>query len=221
MPNESDADNLVMPADSSRVAEDLMCITCGYNLRGLDRTGGCPECGLSAQHTISSRQGMTKRDLATLAFRVIALWHLISEVADTAPGYFFSPINSFADMVSFLIWLSVIALLVLLWWKAPWLATKAVTHDGPVSVGEIWKSTDVMALVMTALGIVLMTWGVAGFAWSLAEWLRDEYRGWALSNMAGASISFIIGLVLVLGSEFIARLIVWLRTAGTGQRDPQ
>ena len=27
------------------IGEDLPCVRCGYNLRGLDVTGTCPECG--------------------------------------------------------------------------------------------------------------------------------------------------------------------------------
>jgi hypothetical protein len=32
---------------AGRLAEDLACIKCGYNLRGADAEGACPECGLA------------------------------------------------------------------------------------------------------------------------------------------------------------------------------
>ncbi len=37
--------------DAGRMAEDLPCIGCGYNLRGLMPTGGCPECGRAVAHS--------------------------------------------------------------------------------------------------------------------------------------------------------------------------
>ena len=37
--------------DAGRMAEDLPCIGCGYNLRGLFPTGGCPECGRVVAHS--------------------------------------------------------------------------------------------------------------------------------------------------------------------------
>ena len=30
------------------VDQDVLCVICGYNLRGLDRSGNCPECGTAA-----------------------------------------------------------------------------------------------------------------------------------------------------------------------------
>ncbi len=34
-------------AEPAHVSEDLLCLKCGYNLRGLDFRGSCPECGTS------------------------------------------------------------------------------------------------------------------------------------------------------------------------------
>ena len=35
-----------------RLAQDLLCIQCHYNLRGLEQSGRCPECGASVRDTI-------------------------------------------------------------------------------------------------------------------------------------------------------------------------
>ncbi len=32
--------------EAGRLALDLNCVTCGYNLRGLDPETICPECGI-------------------------------------------------------------------------------------------------------------------------------------------------------------------------------
>ncbi len=82
--------------DAHTFAEDLMCLTCGYNLRGLPRSGGCPECGLKIVNTVIARQGMTKRELAALAFHMSALWfffqmvqtyYISTEISDSYLSY--------------------------------------------------------------------------------------------------------------------------------------
>lgn len=41
------------PLDSAgRLAEDRPCVACGYNLRGLDREGRCPECGTAVGRSL-------------------------------------------------------------------------------------------------------------------------------------------------------------------------
>lgn len=43
--------------ESARIDRDLECRSCGYNLRGLDPSGTCPECSLAVE--ISSRKRTT------------------------------------------------------------------------------------------------------------------------------------------------------------------
>lgn len=38
------------PPDASVITDDLRCSRCGYNLRGLGRSGKCPECGIEISH---------------------------------------------------------------------------------------------------------------------------------------------------------------------------
>jgi len=44
---------LAAPAELDLVAFDLSCSSCGYNLRGLECTGKCPECGTAVDHSIN------------------------------------------------------------------------------------------------------------------------------------------------------------------------
>lgn len=38
--------------DAGQIDEDLICVCCGYNLRGLDPGGLCPECGVAVKRSI-------------------------------------------------------------------------------------------------------------------------------------------------------------------------
>ncbi len=52
--------------EQGRVAADLPCVRCGYNLRGLPASQGCPECGTTI--TLSLRgEGLVFRDPAWVA----------------------------------------------------------------------------------------------------------------------------------------------------------
>lgn len=35
-----------------RIDDDVNCLSCGYNLRGLDREGRCPECGVAIGRSV-------------------------------------------------------------------------------------------------------------------------------------------------------------------------
>lgn len=204
--------------DAHMLAQDLMCLACGYNLRGLPRSGSCPECGLKIVNTLAARQGMTKRELAALAFRVIAVWLGIKEIANTSPIYFFfeiNRINLFDSTDRLLNWLLFLGFLGLLWWKAPWLATKAVPNEGPITSGGMWRYKDAIAMTLSGLGIVFMAWSVLDFGWSVARWLRNTDDSFSFSIVVDSIISFIFGALLVFGASFITRLILRLQAAGT------
>jgi len=42
-------------AEASHISFDLPCSACGYNLRGLQPTGTCPECGSPARNSLDGR----------------------------------------------------------------------------------------------------------------------------------------------------------------------
>lgn len=40
--------------------EDIFCLSCGYNLRGLRSNGKCPECGAEVEETITADSSSAK-----------------------------------------------------------------------------------------------------------------------------------------------------------------
>jgi hypothetical protein len=38
--------------DQGRVVVDALCLSCGYNIRGLDASGPCPECGVAIANSV-------------------------------------------------------------------------------------------------------------------------------------------------------------------------
>lgn len=63
------------------IARDLPCITCGYNLRGLESTGYCPECGTLIQRSIDLREqeaSIAPRVWARMVLAGLVVWMLLT-----------------------------------------------------------------------------------------------------------------------------------------------
>ncbi len=65
----------VIVDEKGRVATDLVCPSCRYNLRGLLQNGACPECGLAVEKAILAasndpRWTRLQKVLATLAITI-------------------------------------------------------------------------------------------------------------------------------------------------------
>lgn len=61
------------------LCENLACVACGYNLRGLEPQGGCPECGESIARTLAS-PSLVNSDPRWLARVETGLWLLLGAV---------------------------------------------------------------------------------------------------------------------------------------------
>jgi len=42
----------VTPEDQTPIGQDVLCVSCGYNLRGLSADGDCPECGAAIRGSL-------------------------------------------------------------------------------------------------------------------------------------------------------------------------
>jgi DNA-directed RNA polymerase subunit RPC12/RpoP len=49
------------------IRADIKCFGCGYNLRGLERTGRCPECGTRIIEALRARRVIRYKWSALLA----------------------------------------------------------------------------------------------------------------------------------------------------------
>ncbi len=192
-----------------------MCLACSYNLRGLTNKGSCPECGFAIERTIVARQGMTKRELAALAFRVTALWMALGVITEFLPiwSLFFS---SLIQTVSIILGAGVSVLLVaVVWWKAELLAKLAIKTDGPISLSGRLVTRQIMSVALGIIGVLYVIYGMTGVAWILVSVLigmGDEYRSTSITD---AVLNLTIGLVLLFGVTRIAKSVIWLRTVGT------
>lgn len=65
-----------------RLAEELACVRCGYNLRTLSERGVCPECGTTVAESLKYRGKLTPKQLW---FRIVA-YALANTMALYAPG---------------------------------------------------------------------------------------------------------------------------------------
>lgn len=201
-------------SDAHTTADDLMCLVCGYNLRGLVRDGHCPECGHSILRTIVVRQGMTKRELAALAFRVVALWFLLKTLTEILQVWRF--LNG--DWLELLLTVSligtVVGLLALVWWKAEMLARQTIKTDGPISLSGRILPHQIMSVALGIIGIIYLIDGVAGVGRILAAFLIDVDDLYIRASLIYVAMDLLIGGVLLIGAGRLSQFVMWLRTVG-------
>jgi hypothetical protein len=56
MPAEQEEEDLgepALPISDELIDEDMPCLRCSYNLRGLKPVGQCPECGARIEKTVA------------------------------------------------------------------------------------------------------------------------------------------------------------------------
>ncbi len=177
MSNEIEPTTQDAVPDRNSISEDLMCLSCGYNLRGLARRGDCPECGLPITQTILARQGMTKRELTALAFRVSALCYAFSTLADLVELFRFGRIPWWYTLLTWLFGLGVMGLLFVVWSKAALLAKLTVRTDGPITLSGRLNSDQVMSVALGIIGVIYIIRGTVGLVWILTSILIDLDSG--------------------------------------------
>ena len=74
--------------------EELTCHRCGYSLRGLSRTGVCPECGFAIEHSIR-RDHVQRWTRGRVAFVVV--WSSIIALAMVLNVHAFGPWSLVSD----------------------------------------------------------------------------------------------------------------------------
>ena len=198
-------------SDADVLCSDTMCLACGYNLRGLSRMGACSECGHSIQRTIIARQGMTKRELATLAFRITSLWMALGLIAGTVPtwGFLFREPIQVAMLIAG-ICVSVL-LISIVWWKADFLAKLAIGVDGPISINGGVVPEQILSIAIGIFGISYVVYGITNFLWI---WIAFVLHQDSYPPVIHTAVNLLIGFVLLIGAGRIAGFVMWLRTAG-------
>ncbi len=53
-PTEAEGFDHLPLDEAGRLDHSIGCLRCGYDLRGLDPAGDCPECGLTIEHSLVS-----------------------------------------------------------------------------------------------------------------------------------------------------------------------
>jgi len=148
VPNSAEA----TPADA--IAADVPCLACGYDLRGLDRTGRCPECGNAIDESLRlwREPALTAAAAGTLAAGVTLL-----ELAALASfASLFLPIgNPFDGPQRVVMWqqLGKIAFglfpLVAGWWGA-WVLTRA--SASPPRLSPAWSGVRRLVRLSASAG---------------------------------------------------------------------
>lgn len=204
------------------ISEDLMCIACGYNLRGLSTHSNCPECGLQYRRTLHARAGMTRRELVAVVFKILAVWMAIGSIAGFAQvlGDFITSKSTPFDTSLF--WVLVyVGLCISLWKMAGYLASKVVLSDGPISFTGRVAQDQLLAVGMSVLGVYYITQSVTSLAWMIADmhYGHSPYSIWVSSSWA--ITMFAVGGILLFGAGRIARAIRWLKNIGIANIDKQ
>jgi hypothetical protein len=169
-----------IPGERSQVSEYVICLTCGYPLRGLLDSGDCPECGTSIGESVSRwktsyqlSRARLKKALLRFAFAGLAdlvvifyvieanhLWNLRWRLR---PWYLEPICYATALAVSCVAWPTG------LWWLMLSRAPLAQSHSG-------WKRRILMAAIVL-ISTANLTTAMASTSWFLS--MREPASAYA------------------------------------------
>ena len=214
-----------------RLAEDVVCRSCGYNLRGLMLDGNCPECDTTIEYTLHRfllrfsdpawltriRFGLTLLIVAMLAGIVLgAVWLAVFLFA-------LDMIELSPVMVGTIVLLPTVALTIMSVVGYVYVTT---AEPGSISSGTLWSARRVarLGLISSAvIGLVAViidqdTYTPFAMASSENGWIHSVMWGLSLlstlAGIIGLFASFIYGRSLALRFPAdrlakITRLVMW------------
>jgi hypothetical protein len=176
---------------------------------------------------------MSKREVAALACRILALaallfnrdplvtWpaYIATGLWDTLRGGYLEELW-FEYLLFGVIWMMYAAILIFLWVRADWIASKIVPHDS--SRWPRFRAAELQIAAFSAIGLVTVMTSVRDFSTQLGIYLeavfgppggpRVTFPEWLLlSETMGPLIMGALGMWLLLGSRGIVRFIHRLR----------
>jgi hypothetical protein len=190
---------------------------------------------------------MTKRDVAELACRILALYYLVTNLHWFVSIPFLSAGlreaqrgGSFAETGTVLLGAALGILFVLgvvwfLWTRSGWIAEKIVPNEANDSRWPHFRVADLQVVAFSMIGLMTLIDGVRYFSRSAGLYLSYLYdsnhpaayvslRDWLLMEQTLPSLlSIVLGLWLILGSRGVVRLIRRLQRPipGNGDERPE
>lgn len=195
------------------------CAECGYRLHdGLADHESCTECGYSVRLSRISRQTMTRRDLAVLGCRLVALgsgiWYLVPAFREWTWIALWAAQdwsdNAFAIAWSGLLTTLHLALILLVWVRAPWLGRKIFPTDAGVRAPLNGLSLARVGLFL--LGLYFVVIGASQLMMLVVWGLGGETVSWAFGRAEHDAIdpAWISATVQAVAGGILTRQPRWL-----------
>lgn len=166
--------------EDGRLETDLICVGCGYNLRGQLPDGNCPECGEPVEKSLKSdylryanlgwlrsvKSGLSMIIIATLAGLVVnGLFQLIARAVLSRQHYRYSRPSSFGDLdlalqvsviMEFIVFLVPMVLICIGYWHFTKPEPKAETHVASQQLTR-WSIISSYALLIALRLYILLS----------------------------------------------------------------
>ncbi len=189
------------PLDSDVLASDWFCVRCGYNLRGLSRTGRCPECNTPIPRSLRTRYlaGRSRewvRDVRDGALILAACYavEILRDALVEVPSWIHLPYGVFRGLLSNGTHLTLYAIECVGIWLLARREPLSVDHRSLRAALWIRRLYVVGFIASIIYRLVLVPY-----------FLRDVYRAWATGEL----------LLLI-----VVEVLLYNYLAGLAQRIP-